>query len=38
MSLAKTIGEVFLPARPYTTLFSLTFTALVVVDPLDRLE
>ena len=38
MSVAKTIGQVFLPARPYTTLFSLTFTSLVVVDPLDRLE
>jgi hypothetical protein len=31
-------GQVFPIARPYTTLFNLTFSGLVLVDPLNRLE
>ena len=35
---ATSAGQVFPIARPYTTLFNLTFTGLVLVDPLNRLE
>jgi len=31
-------GQVFPIARPYTALFNLTFSGLVLVDPLNRLE
>jgi len=32
------LGQTFPLARPYTTLFNATFTGLVIVDPLNRLE
>ena len=35
---ATSAGQVFPIARPYTTLFNLTFSGLVLVDPLNRLE
>jgi hypothetical protein len=35
---ASTAGKLFPIAAPYTTLFNLTFTGLVVLDPLNRLE
>lgn len=35
---ATSAGQVFPLARPYTTLFNLTFLGLVTVDPLNRLE
>ena len=36
--MATSAGQVFPLARPYTTLFNLTFLGLVTVDPLNRLE
>jgi hypothetical protein len=36
--MATSAGQVFPIARPYTTLFNLTFSGLVLVDPLNLLE